>query len=1076
MERQKTGTFGARILHEKEIELSLPTYKKLKSQIEDVRTNSKNYKNEIKGNKKDEFTYSQVINNFAILGERGTGKSSILKTLYQDLKNENESDKELNKIKNIMLPPIVPENLVSHISLMGCLLGLLKEPVRQICQNQENKKTLCPPEKHNIEKLYKSLVEDFVRLQKPYEQISVREFSTDSEYVRTMTSIYEAGNQFAIKFREFIDELLAQYNNEAMLFIFIDDIDLSTTRCGDIVKTLLSYLSHPSIVTVLAGDIAVFGEALTIEFVRQEEITDAEFMRRSYLIESVDKKTSTGEDDKDNLLKRKKQLAYEYLKKVMPPNNRHHILYWTLSMRGDFCCIDTQKSGDKNEEYVTKSVNLTYLLVKLDKKVPLLNYYFSGKDKNNENQDRKSDALLYHFFDHTARGLIGSYNAINQLIKNCENDKLPEYQDIKFVIESIVSSNYILSQYKDIIFSQFIEFGIDIESTRVNFDNFSEWIKKTLSYLRIYGLIDVLEFKDDKSNENQNIEVDIEEERKVFQIFVFLDWATRLLGKEKIIDNDKQYNNIKKQMLFLICYNGYINEKNMCLNTKEGKKIYPHKQSNNHINRHDSNEYIHTILRTYYNLPFPIAVRYFQTFDIKMLLQLLENKGEEKQQKYIKFAMDFVETIKGFYSGYNEKFAECIEKNEDMYSFVEDILNRDERNTLLSILSNEYFREESQFYRHYCLSGIDKIYVWNKQNDDKSSDKLFNVVINNFDFTSDDYIRSIYRTNNITEEIKEYIFNGQNIIEEKKEDYSNLSKRCCNEWLKLFDKSENTNNARPFLNAYINYMENYIFEKNYIKNLKEGYKDNILYEENREQIDIIYAIDEKGLWNIDTDIASEEKYIENIVKYIKDKMKNLEDIIISKFRDVNENKILIEISPDLKNAFQKFKKSSDGIGYTLAWKCKKYLQKIWDKDCGKKSISTIEYIAANIILNRLIYSTAWYGIVEAREVRNELQKCKCDIFENMDTEEFKKLTLEYIFWFHCYCRYKISKNTKTYELSQKSTEIINNVEESISKYDKSREDMYVENFANQLEIPEETVIKIPQLFAIKENNEDENNA
>ena len=99
MKKEHTVSFGARILHENEIKLSLPTYQKLKEQIEEVRKNAQRYVNN--HNEKDEFTYPQVINNFAILGSRGTGKSSILKTLYEYLKKENGSEIDLKEIKNI---------------------------------------------------------------------------------------------------------------------------------------------------------------------------------------------------------------------------------------------------------------------------------------------------------------------------------------------------------------------------------------------------------------------------------------------------------------------------------------------------------------------------------------------------------------------------------------------------------------------------------------------------------------------------------------------------------------------------------------------------------------------------------------------------------------------------------------------------------------------------------------------------------------------------------------------------------------------------------------------------------------
>lgn len=70
-------------------------------------------------------------------------------------------------------------------------------------------------------------------------------------------------------------------------------MDLSTNRCSDVVKTLLSYLSHPSIVTVLAGDLDVFGEALTLDFLRQEQIPDTEFVEKSYLVTALKKMSNT---------------------------------------------------------------------------------------------------------------------------------------------------------------------------------------------------------------------------------------------------------------------------------------------------------------------------------------------------------------------------------------------------------------------------------------------------------------------------------------------------------------------------------------------------------------------------------------------------------------------------------------------------------------------------------------------------------------------------------------------------------------------------------------------------------------
>lgn len=239
------SSLGARTLQEAEVNLSLPTYSKLREQIDTIRKNAVAYQNAGTENRdsRNAFLRPQVINNLSILGHRGSGKSSILKTLYHDLEAEKE--------KNILLPPIVPENLESHMTLMSSLLGLLNDQVKQLSKKQLSKKQQstcpgCPPEKDSLEKEYRQLVECYVHLQKPYQDISIQQYSTEYDYVRTMSNVFEAGDQFSWKFWNFIDNLLNRFERDtkgakdALLFVFIDDIDLSTCRCSDVVRTLLS--------------------------------------------------------------------------------------------------------------------------------------------------------------------------------------------------------------------------------------------------------------------------------------------------------------------------------------------------------------------------------------------------------------------------------------------------------------------------------------------------------------------------------------------------------------------------------------------------------------------------------------------------------------------------------------------------------------------------------------------------------------------------------------------------------------------------------------------------------------------
>lgn len=113
MEKQKTK-LGARILSKEELNAILPNAESVYEQIAVFRSSipAGNSKNNDK-----QFEVEQKTNNIGIMGCRGAGKTSILKTFYHELKNRNENSKGNSKGNNkkgdIILPIIVPENMSS---------------------------------------------------------------------------------------------------------------------------------------------------------------------------------------------------------------------------------------------------------------------------------------------------------------------------------------------------------------------------------------------------------------------------------------------------------------------------------------------------------------------------------------------------------------------------------------------------------------------------------------------------------------------------------------------------------------------------------------------------------------------------------------------------------------------------------------------------------------------------------------------------------------------------------------------------------------------------------------------------
>lgn len=328
MEQRKTK-IGARILSDSEIKLILPTIESVYGHIEVFRKNIPT--------EKEYGKQEQKTNNIGIMGRRGAGKTSILKTVYQKLMDSNEDRKE----KDVILPIIVPENMSSGVTLMDVVLGMLK-PVAEERDRKEKgwKSEDCIYRgRGTLEKAYNELVKKYCYIKKDYRDILIQEFTTEQVYVDKTKEVFNSDVEFLKQLHTFIHALFPTEQGaagNAMIFLFIDDIDLSTTRCIDVAKTLLSYLSHPRIVTFISGDMETFEESLTLDFLRQEQALDAEIFGKTFF-------RTMESHEKSNLLERKKLLAYEYLKKIIPPAYRKMIKYWPLEERGTYA-IEEQGS------------------------------------------------------------------------------------------------------------------------------------------------------------------------------------------------------------------------------------------------------------------------------------------------------------------------------------------------------------------------------------------------------------------------------------------------------------------------------------------------------------------------------------------------------------------------------------------------------------------------------------------------------------------------------------------------------------------------------------------------------------
>lgn len=522
----KNTKIGARELSREEALLIVPTLDEIYNQIDSMYL-SKNESTDDANAVAKAASKIRKTNNIGILGCRGAGKTSVLRTIKHELEEQNRKKKS----NHIVLDIIVPENMSTSSTLMENVLGLFKHEVENLSGNDKNQYKNCIQERSDLKEKYHEVIRQYTYIQKEYRNILIREFTTENEYVKKSKEVFNSDSEFIRKLDSFLEELVyakskwqadTEKNDKMpLIFLFIDDIDLSTYRCTDVVKTLLSYLSNRNIVTFISGDINTFEEALTLDFLRQEGALDSNVFGEAYYNEGV------------SLLERKKELAYEYLKKVIPPMYRHSIKSWGLTERGDYLIQDGETG---------KSL-LELLLEKF--RGYLSEHLFQYQEyRINENGEEEACGTVripyyFHLFDETSRGLNNIYALLQQI--NADEEGRVDFAERKLIIETIVAAKPVYNKYRDFILGELITFGNNEKYSEIRFDKLiageasDRAGEQEQSYLEKLGL----------------------NKLESFQIFILADFSRRILLKKEARFNEN-YKLAKQSALCLLLENPEI--------------------------------------------------------------------------------------------------------------------------------------------------------------------------------------------------------------------------------------------------------------------------------------------------------------------------------------------------------------------------------------------------------------------------------------------------------------------------------------------------------------------------------------
>ncbi|AIQ52940.1 hypothetical protein [Paenibacillus sp. FSL R7-0331] len=477
-ESQEEVILGARALGEQVYKI-MPTYDLLLEQLKEIRSTAAKqaFKKQSRCYENDKQDFNNTV---GIFGPRGTGKSSALYTLRNYLSKDT---------MNILLPLIEPDNFGENTKIIGSIVGLLCEEGKKLLKQLHllknemnvpddlsfyfNNGVLKP--NNPLKQIIDETIEYHLYTEPQYRDMLGQNYADLATHIRKSERLLIPDIEFKKKLMILIDTIVhvkkALMTHEpsdkcdrgidecksqvALIYIFIDDIDLKTSKTRELMEALLQYTNHPHIVTVLSGDYEILTESLTLALLQDEPLK--ELGLGAYESLKVLDKDSEQESDKEGkltILKRKTNLAHEYLKKIIPPASRHQLVKW----------------NENTIPYFTFGNNTL-----LDQLTCVFGNWslFSYQDEEANKAINKPIKRSYIIFDEKPRGIVNAYYHLNQLIKAKQNGQAnnPDkfFQLAKAFIDTLISSNTKLLLHQELVFGKFIIWGSEAKSSFIHY-------------------------------------------------------------------------------------------------------------------------------------------------------------------------------------------------------------------------------------------------------------------------------------------------------------------------------------------------------------------------------------------------------------------------------------------------------------------------------------------------------------------------------------------------------------------------------------------------------------------------------
>lgn len=430
-------------LEDSQAKMILPNYNDIFTTVERIRDTAKKESNATKI-MYEHIPYKNII---SILGERGSGKTTLFNSIIEKLSE--------NQTKDVHLNLIVPEILEENADLLGVILLNIKEiiehsreEINRFYRKKDKTKTqahqTCILENYNeIDILWNDTFDTYLLRTERFNDVTKQQYSSLLDYSKSrqksLKSEIELGEKIFKLFSE-VARIFSSNGEQALIFIYIDDVDINKNRCSEAIKIILRYLKHPNVVVFISGDINRMERVLVTDQIMRQGAARA---REIVSVEEVARDINI--------------YTYELLKKVLPYSNRYKLV--NLSNRDKkvfrYPSLQHNNQVDNNETFED-----------------IIKKMFRGEEISDS---------VYCIFDYKPRGIVILWDYIRNNFNNSQYGKRNYYENL---LEVILSTNEKLSGYNKLLREQFISI-IEEKSGNViidiNYDKFINYVIKTLN-------------------------------------------------------------------------------------------------------------------------------------------------------------------------------------------------------------------------------------------------------------------------------------------------------------------------------------------------------------------------------------------------------------------------------------------------------------------------------------------------------------------------------------------------------------------------------------------------------------------